>query len=212
MPKLCMRRKTQHNTGGSIVSRQLGLVHRSNCCGNIGNNAASRPHLAECTTRKTDAYSLASLFRQKIFEIACTETLASCVCSTRELLQVKAVSLTVSWQKLGEEETRWPFVVSEPLENRGSLLLHNCGTVDVGRWHFVTEAQTANQESLIQQHGCRSVLRDLQLASTPQQASAAFALYIGQYFFCLVSHNMYAGAPTFRVCDTPWGVIPFFME
>ena len=89
---------------------------------------------------------------------------------------------------------------------------YSCGTVDVGRWHFVTEAQTANQESLIQQHGCRSVLRDLELASTPQQASAAFALYIGQYFFCVVSHNMYAGAPTFRVCDTPWGVIPFFME
>jgi len=44
--------------------------------------------------------------------------------------------------------------------------------MDDGRWLSVREAQIANEGTLIQQHGYRSVLRDLDLASTPQQASA----------------------------------------
>ncbi len=138
-------------------------------------------------SQKTDAstYSeaqiaIASLFWQNMSKIACTafDALASCVCSTREVTQLRAVSLTVSSSKdhqlycicARRRKKSLPCVVSEPLENR---------ELQTARWTtgagFLSpapaEAQTANEGRLIQQHGYRSVLRNLELASTPQQAS-----------------------------------------
>jgi len=89
--------------------------------------------------------------------------------------------------------------------------LHD-GTIDVAHWLSVTATQVASKGHRTGKHGYRNVLRDLGLATTPQQASAVFFLYTRQQFFCIVSHDLYAGAPTFRACNTRWGVSPFFTE
>jgi len=74
-------------------------------------------------------------------------------------------------------------MVSEPLEKQraASVSTADGNTEYSGAGSPSMKPQKAIEESLIQQHGCRSVLRNLERASTPQQASPVFALYTGQH-------------------------------
>ncbi len=101
------------------------------------------------------------------------------------------------------QRTRFACLVSEP---QALVSLTLCV---FAVWVF--EPHVAREERQARKHGHEIVLLELGLATTPQQASAKLFCKSTPHFVCVVSHNLYAGNPSFRACSTLSVVVAPFM-
>jgi len=97
----------------------------------------------------------------------------------------------------------WLLVRVDADHVQGALKALRCVTV----WCWI-EAQTASAGRQIWKHGYGNLLRDMGLASIPQQASATVFLYTTRQLFCVVSQYQCAGNPSignnYRVAVPPF--------
>ncbi len=73
---------------------------------------------------------------------------------------------------------------------------------------WLMKAQVANEGLQIRKHGYGKLLRNMGLATAPQQASATFFSYTTRQFLCVVSQYQCAGKPSFQICNKYRDVVP----
>jgi len=76
---------------------------------------------------------------------------------------------------------------------------------------WLITAQVATEGRQIRKHDYGNVLRNVGLATAPQQASATFFSYTTRQSFCVVSQTQCAGKASFKIRNVCCDVVPASM-